>query len=154
MTKKRVIIITAAIVVFISMIATFVLNKREEEVPVVTDKSANTKIDIEARHVKITSTKGEVEVSNFYKDPVAEYQGSAVIEETRDYQISFVLKENRFYINLYNSGFESVIPTAEAALLEKLDIEVVDACKLDVVVRTDPVLIPGASETRSLSFCQ
>lgn len=152
MTKKKILIIIVAIVA-LSVVISLVISPSSKAPTIKAPEPGSTFTKPTTSQIKISAPKGDIVVPNFYDKVVNENNGSAILEETKDFQISFAIAENRFYIEIYNPNLKDTIPKAEVAFLSRLELTRDRACNLDVKVRTNPIFIPGPPESKNLSFC-
>ena len=104
--------------------------------------------------ISIGTTQGTVEVKNFYKTLIDTEEGSIIMADNENYQISYDRSDSKFYIDLviasdYRERGNLYSQTkAESELLNILGIGQQDACKLNVLVFQF-----GQNDSTSLSFC-
>ena len=96
--------------------------------------------------ISIGTGNGSIEVKNFYKTLVDTEEGSIIMADNENYQISYERSTSVFYIDLRTETASQ--PQAEADLLNVLGIGQQDACKLNVLVFQS-----GLAEGSRLSFC-
>ena len=96
--------------------------------------------------ISIGTGNGSIEVKNFYKTLVDTEEGSIIMADNENYQISYERSTSVFYIDLRTETASQ--PQAEADLLNILGIGQQDACKLNVLV-----FQPGKTNGAKLSFC-
>ena len=96
--------------------------------------------------ISIGTGNGSIEVKNFYKTLVDTEEGSIIMADNENYQISYERSNSVFYIYFRNADLSQ--PQAEMDLLDILGISQQDACKLNVLVFQF-----GQSNGNSLSFC-
>ena len=96
--------------------------------------------------ISIGTENGAVEVKNFYKNIVDTEEGSAILVDNINYQISYDRNTSIFYIHFRNA----LVPQskAETELLTLLGIVQHDACRLNVLV-----FQVGQINGSGLSFC-
>ncbi len=94
--------------------------------------------------ITIGTANGSVEMNNFYKKAIDTEEGSVILTDNNDYEISYDRSASKFYIYLRNPGSRS---KAESELLNILGIGQKEACKLDVSVAA------GQTSVGNLSFC-
>lgn len=98
----------------------------------------------------------EVIVDNFYQDnQIMNDNGDVSLATSEEFGIVFLPQYNLFIVSIIGSPFEEIRSQAEQALLQQLEVNEEEACKLNVVVNT-PV---WANEEESgitypLSFCE
>ena len=96
--------------------------------------------------ISIGTGNGSIEVKNFYKTLVDTEEGSIIMADNENYQISYERSTSVFYIHFRNDAVSQ--SQAEADLLNVLGISQQDACKLNVLVFQS-----GLAEGSRLSFC-
>ena len=96
--------------------------------------------------ISIGTGNGSIEVKNFYKTLVDTEEGSIIMADNENYQISYERSTSVFYIHFRNDAVSQ--SQAEADLLNVLGISQQDACKLNVLV-----FQPGKTNGAKLSFC-
>jgi hypothetical protein len=102
----------------------------------------------------IPTSKGDVKVKDFTKDPVEQTPDTTAIAETPDYQIAFFPKDSSFAIVLQSVPAQAARDKAEQALLDKLGIGIGEACKLQVSLTVPFGVVQNlAGKNYGLSFC-
>ncbi len=96
--------------------------------------------------ISIGTGNGAIEVKNFYKNIVDTEEGSAILVDNVNYQISYDRSVSIFYIHFRNASAQQ--SKAETELLGMLGIGQKDACRLDVLV-----FQAGQQNGTGLSFC-
>lgn len=96
--------------------------------------------------ISIGTGNGSIDVKNFYKTLVDTEEGSIIMADNADYQISYVRTTSIFYIHFKNATVAQ--STAESELINILGISQQDACNLNILV-----FPAGKQEGNRPSFC-
>lgn len=103
----------------------------------------------------IGTPKGIVQVNNFYlSNPIVDEGGSLLIEQNKNYTITYDPTTGAFWIMVNGTPFNSFKNIAEQDFLKLLNISETDACKLIVSVSAQYDLQnPSSFSEFPLSFC-
>lgn len=102
-----------------------------------------------------TITVGPVTTNNFYKTTTPfNPQGDRNLANSGAYSITYLPDLQQFLIVITGSGFAQNRAAAEQSLLDILNVSQLDACQLNVVIRTINAANPDqAGQDYPLSFC-
>jgi hypothetical protein len=99
---------------------------------------------------------GGVEVNNFYNGlSRTNPEGDTLIVDRENYQVVYFPSSESFAVTVLGSSFNAVRGAAEEEFLRILDVDSLEACRLEVVISTPFFANPEiAGESFGLSFCE
>lgn len=106
--------------------------------------------------ITLGTSAGSVTLPNFYRtaEGVSDDKTSVFVKTASDYVITYYAPDSTFFIGIEATPVPNIIPQAEAAFLDLLHVNKVDACKLKVIVAVPASVDPNyASQQFGLSFC-
>ncbi len=104
--------------------------------------------------ISVKTPVGQVQTKNFLQNFVEQSGDALVLAKTQDYDIVYYKQDQVFYITLLSQPLSKAMDAAEKTFVEKLGVDVGQACQLKVVVRVPFSVDSGASGVDyGLSFC-
>lgn len=103
----------------------------------------------------VTTSQGNLEINNLYKNPVADLPGNGVaFRETDDFHMDFYPQDEGFIISIQNFDVQTGRDRAEMEFLQALGITKDQACLLKVTLGVPYYISPlAAGQNYFLSFC-
>jgi len=100
------------------------------------------------------TSRGAVTVKNFYKNVIGQEGDTVLIENAKDYRLTYNMSQSSFWIFILNGPVTAVLNAAESDLLKILNISQQEACLLNITWSAAPAADAKlAGETFPLSFC-
>lgn len=158
MLSKKGFFILISILFFLGLIFLLTSSKISKKPAQITPFPTPTKVPI----IKISKTpEGKlnisgVEVNDFTKSPkYMDKIGDILFVDSKEYQILYMEKYNKFLLSILSSPFEEIRQKAELEFLKSLGIPQEEACKLDAEITTPSFANPEQSgKIYRLSFCK
>lgn len=116
----------------------------------------NQNIQKEQEDVNKITIQG-VKMRDFYKyaRPLSENSKDVMLVDEKNYDILYFAQSDEFLVSILGYPFADILPTAEDAFLQVLEISKDDACRLTVHVTTTLQANPNlAGQIMKLSFCE
>ncbi len=163
--RTKIIVILAVIVILIAIASYFYVNKRAAQQlqepsqlaqPIVSIPPSNFSMPSKSEDkMTLTTSQGDIETNNLYKNPVANLSNNGVaFKESLDYQMNFYPQDEGFIISILNPDIQKARNVAEADFLAALGITKDQACQLKVTLGVPYSVNPQASgRNYGLSFC-
>lgn len=102
----------------------------------------------------IGTTKGIVEMNNFYTTEVSYDEGTLIFKQTPDYSLTYNTANSSFWIDITAGDPPTEEKAAEADLLSKLGITQAEACELNASWSVEYSVDPSmAGQDYPLTFC-
>lgn len=102
--------------------------------------------------ISIGTSKGAVQVKNFYKNSLAWEDQYIIIAQNSQYEITYDTTASQFFLYIPNSPSDAVRSEYETALLNLLGVSKTDACKLNILEGFS-ASSPYGTKPMNLSIC-
>ena len=144
--QYKILIGSIVIVIFLFSIFFALSSKKQVNIPVAAPISGPT--------ITVPAKGGDMQVSDFTKNPQAVFGDTTVIAQNGNYSIVYFSVDQSFLITILAEPFNQNRTLAEQELLKHLGIAELDACKLTVSLGVPANVSEAlAGKNYGLSFC-